>query len=252
MAIKYILAAIEIFFLFTFIAAYPVLNAGNAAGIAVCFMLLVITVFFSKFKTIIGSISKHTAGKIILIAFSALIVAGMAYAVFLSVKMYKALTNEPEKPKVIVVLGCKVKGTKPTRMLRRRLDTACKALQEHEDVMCVVSGGQGPGEKISEAQAMRDYLVEQGIDESRIIMEDKSTSTYENLKFTFEKTDAIGLGRDITIVTDGYHQYRASLIAKSVGAGEVTAYSASTEARFIPTYWVREWLGLTHFFILGD
>lgn len=251
MAIKYIFAAIEIFFLFTFLAAYPVLNAGNAAGIALCLILLAITIKFTKFKNIINTISKHAAGKVCLITLCVLIIVGLAYSVFLSVKMYKALSNESEKPNIIVVLGCKVKGTKPTRMLRRRLDTACKALKEHPDVMCVVSGGQGPGEKVSEAKAMKDYLVEQGIDESRIIMEDRSTSTFENLKFTFDITDKMGLSRDITIVTDGYHQYRASLIAKSVGAGEITAYSANTEARFIPTYWVREWIGITHFYILG-
>ena len=82
-------------------------------------------------------------------------------------------------------------------------------------------------------------------------MEDKSTTTFENLKFTFAKLDEMGICRDITIVTDGYHQYRASLIAKEQGAGEVTSYSADTEFRHVASHWVREWFALTKFFIFG-
>ena len=125
-------------------------------------------------------------------------------------------------------------------------------MQKNPEAVCVVSGGKGSDEKISEAEAMRRYLVDKGLDESRIIMEDKSTSTFENIKFTFAITDKLALGRDITIVTDGFHQYRASLIAKKEGAGEVKAYSAHTEPRYAPAYWVREWLGLTHFFVFGN
>ena len=99
---------------------------------------------------------------------------------------------------------------------------------------------------------MRRYLVEKGADESRLIMEDKSTNTFENIKFSFAITDKLGCGRDITIVTDGFHQYRASLIAKQEGARNVTAYSANTQSKYVPTYWVREWLGLTHFFVFGN
>ena len=61
--------------------------------------------------------------------------------------------------------------------------------------------------------------------------------------------DELGMSHDMTIVTDGFHQYRASLIAKAQGVENVTAYSAYTEPRYLFTYWVREWLGLTHFFM---
>ena len=136
-------------------------------------------------------------------------------------------------------------------MLRIRLDAAKELLDEYPDVKCVVSGGKGDDENISEAQCMKNYLVENGISSDRIIMEDKSTTTFENMKFTFEKLDELGISRDITIVTDGYHMYRASLIAKEQGAGEVTSCSASTEFRHVASHWVREWIALTKFFILG-
>jgi uncharacterized SAM-binding protein YcdF (DUF218 family) len=165
--------------------------------------------------------------------------------------MLHAMSRDNESPSAVIVLGCQVRGERPSKMLRFRLDKAVEYLNEHKELPVIVSGGKGDDEAISEALCMHNYLIEQGIDERRIIMEDKSTSTAENIRFSFDITDSMGLGRDITIVTDGYHQYRASLIAKKNGAVSVTAYSADTESRFVPTYWVREWFGLTHFYILG-
>lgn len=249
--IKSVIVAAEIILSGLFWAAFPVFNIGNVAALLFCGVLIILTVFSSQAGALAGKLAAHGAGIALLIAVGIIAAACIVYAVVLSVKMYSQQENEPDEPKLLIVLGCKVKGTYPTKMLRRRCDAAVTAMKAHPDVMCVVSGGQGRGEQISEAEAMKRYLTDNGIDENRIIMEDKSTSTDENIRFSFDITDKLGLGRDITIVTDGYHQYRASLIAKKNGAKSVTAYSADTEARFVPTYWVREWFGLTHFYILG-
>ncbi len=249
--IKSVIAAAEIILSGLFWAAFPVFNIGNVAALLFCGVLLLITIFSSQTGALIGRIAAHRAGLAALIAAGAILLAGAVYVSVLSVKMYSQQSNEPEEPKLLIVLGCKVKGTYPTKMLRRRCDAAVAAMKAHPEIVCVVSGGQGRNEQISEAEAMRRYLTDHGIDGSRIIMEDKSTSTAENIRFSFDITDKLGLGRDITIVTDGYHQYRASLIAKKNGAERVTACSADTEPRFVPTYWVREWFGLTHFYILG-
>ena len=251
MTIKYVILAVEIFFLLLFIIPLPILNEGNALGILFFGLLIAVTLFFKPFCRLLGRLWGKVPGKIIIITAAVLLIACFVYAGILSVKMYKAQENAPKDTDVIVVLGCQVKGEKPSRMLRRRLDTAYEAMKKHPNAICVVSGGQGYGEKISEAQAMHDYLINKGADESRMIMEDRSTSTFENIKFTFEITDKLGCDRDITIVTDGFHQYRASLIAKQEGAGRITAYSAHTEPRYLPTFWVREWLGLTYFWIFG-
>ncbi len=249
--IKSVIVAAEIILSGLFWAAFPVFNIGNVAALLFCGLLIILTVFSSQAGKIIGRLAGHKAGIALLAALGVIMAVCVVYAVVLSIKMYSQQKNEPDEPELLIVLGCKVKGTYPTKMLRRRGDAAVEAMKAHPDVMCVVSGGQGRNEKISEAEAMRRYLTDHGIAGSRIIMEDKSTSTAENIKFSFDITDELGLGRDITIVTDGYHQYRASLIAKKNGAKRVTAYSADTEFRFIPTYWVREWFGLTHFYILG-
>lgn len=252
MTVKLVIMAAEIFFLLLFIMPLPVVNAGNLAGIVFFMLLIAVTARSKEFFALLGKLWGQLPGKILIIGAAVFFTAGLSYVGILSVKMYKAQKNAPEDTKLIVVLGCQVRGEKPSRMLRRRLDKAYEAMEMHPDAVCVVSGGQGSGENISEAEAMKRYLLEKGADESRLITEDRSTSTFENIKFTFEITDELGCGRDITIVTDGFHQYRASLIAKQEGAESVTAYSAATEPRFLPTYWVREWLGLTHLFLLGS
>ncbi|MCR5019513.1 ElyC/SanA/YdcF family protein [Ruminococcus sp.] len=252
MTFKYVILAVEIFFLLLFIAPFPILNAGNIAGIAFFGTLIAATAAHAQFFKLLQILWSHTWGKVIITAVILFLIVGFTYVGILSAKMYRAQENEPKKTDLIIVLGCKVKGERPSRMLRRRLDVAYEAMQKHPDALVVLSGGKGSDEKISEAEGMRRYLVEKGADESRLIMEDKSTNTFENIKFSFAITDKLGCGRDITIVTDGFHQYRASLIAKQEGAKNVTAYSANTQPKYVPTYWVREWLGLTHFFVFGN
>ena len=245
------LLGIEILLLCWFLIAFPFANAGTVAGGFMCLLLMALTLRWKSFAGFVGKLWKTGAGKGIVITASVIIAVAVVYVTLLNMMMLGAKFNKPDKPNAIVVLGCQVRGERPSKMLRRRLEAAKELLDEYPDVKCVVSGGQGSDEKISEAECMKRYLVENGISEGRIIMEDKSKTTFENLKFSLEKLDELGISRDITIVTDGYHQYRASLIAKEQGAGKVTAYSADTEFRHIASHWVREWIALTKFFILG-
>ena len=248
---KDILVAVEIFLMFLFLAPLPVINSGNILGLAFSAALILITRYNKECAKAIAKLWHTSAGKPVVIAAGMIILAGLIYVTVLSVKMYKAQENRPDKPETVIVLGCRVKGKRPTRMLRRRLDAAFELMINDPDCLCIVSGGQGSGEVISEACAMKDYLVEKGTPENRIIMEDKSTSTFENLKFSKEIIQERNLSENVTIVTDGFHEYRASLIAKKLGYHSLYSCPAYTEPRYVFTYWVREWLGLTHFFILG-
>ncbi len=250
-AVRWVLLVIELLLLNWFIAAFPFANAGTFMGIFLCLASAALTLGWKGFRGFVGNVFKTGAGKGVVIASSVIIGLLLVYVLLLSFMMLRAIYSKPEKPNVVVVLGCQVRGTRPSKMLRFRLDAAKELLDEYPDVKCVVSGGKGDDENISEAQCMKNYLVENGISSDRIIMEDKSTTTFENMKFTFEKLDELGISRDITIVTDGYHLYRASLIAKEQGAGEVTSYGASTEFRHIASHWVREWAALTKYFIFG-
>lgn len=115
-----------------------------------------------------------------------------------------------------IVLGAKVKkGNIPSLSLQYRLDAALAYAQEYSHVKLVLSGGQGPDEDIEEAVVMRDFLLENGIDEDRLILEDKATSTYENLLFSQEilPSDI----NSITIITSDYHLQRAKILASKLG-----------------------------------
>lgn len=142
----------------------------------------------------------------------------------------------------VVVLGAALSGERPSRMLQKRLDVAIKYLEENPKASCIVTGGQGPDEVISEALAMSGYLEEQGIPSSRIVLEDASTTTRENLKFAQELIPSTSKGT--IIVTDGFHQARAYLTAKDLGLEPLYALSASTDFFLLPGYWLRDLAGI--------
>ena len=123
----------------------------------------------------------------------------------------------------LIVLGAAVHGDRVTWVLSNRLDTAADYLIAHPDAICVVSGGQGSGETVSEASAMKKYLVERkGIDPDRILVEDKATSTLENFSFSKALIDeACGEDAAIAFVTTDFHVFRAGRTAKKAGIDAV-------------------------------
>ena len=138
----------------------------------------------------------------------------------------------------VVILGAQVRGTRITKSLKKRLEAAKAYLEENPKAFAVCCGGQGSGEDISEAEAMRGWLIEQGIDSDRILMEDKSTSTYENLKFAL---DIIGdKDAKIAVVTNNFHVYRAKLLAGRVGFKNVEGIAGTSDNRLLLNYMVRE------------
>ena len=128
-------------------------------------------------------------------------------------------------------------------MLGRRLDAAYDYLTENEDAVIIVSGGQGTGEDISEAECMKKELVRRGISPERILKEDQSTNTSENLSFSKKILEEKGLGNHIVIITDSFHQFRSSLIAHDLSL-ETNSFNARTPCYLVLTYWVREWFGI--------
>lgn len=228
-----------------------IINPGNVFGMFVSIVMVFLTIFWDKFKLFSMELWKHTGGKIVIISVLTIIISGIVYVLILTGLMIYAKEKSPKKTDAVIVLGCKVNGEEPSKMLKRRLDAAKIFLSENDDVICIVSGGKGDDEKISEAQAMKNYLVEKGIDASHIIMEDKSVNTYENLENSCKILEEMGIGKNIAIVTDGFHQYRAGYIAKKLEF-EPSAVNAVTDFynfTLTPTYYVREWMAITNEYI---
>ncbi len=228
-----------------------IVNLGNIFGISVSVLLIAITFFHKKLKHLLSSLWEHTPGKVLIIAAAAAVISGIAFVSVVTGLMIKAQCNTPDEPETLIVLGCKVRGDRPSRMLKARLDAAYDYLEENSGVLCIVSGGKGSDELISEAQAMKAYLTEKGIEPDRIIMEDKSTNTYENLSNSMKLMDELGLEHKAAIATDGFHQYRAGLIAERIGI-ETDAVNARIARKvLIPTYYVREWFGVAREYVRG-
>lgn len=151
----------------------------------------------------------------------------------------KNAVQKPEKnADYLVVLGARVNGTRITLNLKYRLDVALDYLSENKGTKVVVSGGQGKGEDITEAEAMSDYLIKNGINKERIILETKSKNTNENLEFTAELIGS-KVGK-VVIVSNDFHIYRAKCIAKKMGYTNVSGASAKTKPITIPNSFVRE------------
>ena len=166
----------------------------------------------------------------------------------------KASFGEPKETcDYVVVLGAKVRETGPSVSLWDRIYGARDYLEAHPDVIAIVSGGQGPEEPMTEAQAMRDALVELGIDENRVWMEGKATSTWENLNFSLnlieEKTGA--RPEKIGIVSSEYHLFRASLFADACGVDSVLIPAQTSRLSQKVNHFMREVAGIWHYLILG-
>lgn len=244
--VKYILLAIEIIglCLFLFPIVLDVINFGNIFGTALFSVLMLITVYHERFFISIKNLWETLLGKIVITIVCVVIILAVLLASFLSVLMVKAQLNEPEGNTTVIVLGCKVKGESPSRMLKFRLDKAYEYLTDNNDAVCIVSGGQGEDEIMSEAQCMYNYLISKGISKDRIIKEDKSRNTQQNIEFSKEIIKEQSLSKNISIVTDGFHQYRASYIAKNCGFENIYALCAHTKALYLPSYWIREWAAI--------
>ncbi len=218
-------------------------NLGNISGIIITSLLA----FFCIKPDIILSIKKP-----VLIVSGVIVSLGVIILLVINIFMIASMRDYPEsKNPTVIVLGCQVKGDRPSLMLKRRLDSAYDYLSANPESKAIVSGGKGNDEIMSEAKCMKDYLCDKGISSERIIMEDKSSSTYENLKFSKSVIEKNNLCRDIVIVTDGYHQLRAEMIAKSLDYQNISNISAPTSPWLVPTYWVREWFGVAYQFISG-
>ncbi len=139
----------------------------------------------------------------------------------------------------MIILGAGLNGDQVSERLKLRLDKALEASKINQKMTIIVSGGQGSDELISEAEAMKHYLVKAGIDEKMIILEDKSTSTYENFLYSKTKTDKFEPSENVLIVTSDFHIFRSKFIAKDLG-WNTQALCSKSELHVLSNYLIRE------------
>lgn len=153
----------------------------------------------------------------------------------------------------VIVLGAGVRGTVPSLSLKERIQAAYDYLTANPDAVAVLSGGQGPGEEITEAACMYRELTQMGIDGSRLLTETVSYSTMENLTNSLQVLEAHSGIRParIAIVSSEYHLFRAGLFAKRLG---LEAHGIPAKTTWFPlrlNYYLREIVAVWKYFVLG-
>ena len=187
---------------------------------------------------------------------AALVLAGiLVFAGLFGTVMYGSYNHIQDDPQVMVILGCRVMPEgHPSILLQDRLDTALDYWEEHQDITIVTSGGQGSNEPTSEARCMADYLMEGGVPEDQILLEDQSHNTKENFLYSKEllADEGIDVGEtDVLVVSNGFHLTRARMLAERFGYGEVSTLAAPTS--HLPSriqMYIREPLALVKSFFL--
>lgn len=178
-------------------------------------------------------------------------IAGLLLFVFVEGCIVASFQEKGEKNlEYIIVLGAQVRSTGPSRALQMRLDCAYDYLIANQQTIVVVSGGQGSDEPMSEAQCMQEYLVNRGIAAERIILEDKSTNTHQNLvyskKLLPEGTNKVG------VVTNNFHVFRGVKIAKRAGFEEAQGLAAKTYLPLLASDMMREFFGVIKDVAMGN
>ncbi len=164
----------------------------------------------------------------LIVLLAAAVLAAVCFAIPFGAVIAGARTDIRGDPQVMVIFGCQVRKDGPSILLRDRLDIALDYLEDHPDMTVVVTGGKGDDEHLSEAQAMYDYLTERGVDGERILMEDRSVNTRENIYYTFELLAANGYDTtaEMLAVSNGFHLARIRMLWDRAGG----AYNLSTLA----------------------
>ena len=160
------------------------------------------------------------------------------------------MTKPQDNCDYIIVLGCQIRGDHITRSLKNRLNVAVDYATDNPGTTIIVSGGKGKGENTTEAYAMYNYLVSKGIDSSRIIQEDKSTDTSENMKYSvqyIENTDSL-----VGIATNNFHIARSRLLARHAGLNNTCGMPAESDHVLFINHMVREAIGIVKDFVFGN
>lgn len=203
-----------------------IINYGNAVGMIVSVLVLL----FGTFSWLFSMNFKIVLCVIVLLILILVIVINM--------KMVNAKNNIAGNEDVVIVLGCSCKSS-ICEALNQRIKAVARYLDKHPDSVCIASGGNTTEFYDSEAEYIAIELAKYGVPKSKIIVENKSKNTSENIQNSKRIIDEKGLSKSVAIATSEYHQYRASLYASRCGL-KAKAINASTTKYMYPTYFTRE------------
>lgn len=208
-------------------------------------LTLVRCIIGAAFKAIWKLIRKPVA--IIL----AIVLAAMALT---SLPILLGVESQPDTAcDYLIVLGAGVDGNTPSPILQDRINAAYDYLTKHPNTVCIVTGGKGDDENLSEAQCMYNHLTEMGIDGQRIWMEDQATSTVENFRYSIELMQAKtgSIPESVGVLSNEFHLFRASLMAEDNGLEPIFIAAPTSKTGSRIYYTVREIFVLWNYLITG-
>ena len=183
-----------------------------------------------------------------------LLIFGVAMFIAAEIPVVLASRGDADtEAEYLIVLGAGVNGTTPSLSMINRLAAALDYLTRYPEAKVVLTGGQGEGESIPEAEAMRIWLERQGIVPGRILKEDESTSTLENIVFALEIIEADGgdITKPLAIASSEYHLYRAKQMASSLGINTLGVAARTTLFSLKVNHFIREAFGVIYMWVFG-
>ena len=233
-------------------AVFKFCMVGYSFSALVCLCLAGVVLFY----TLVPLLRKKypVLERTLMLVFTVFLCAGVLLAAITEgIIIHASFGSAGENVSYLVVLGAKVRSDGPSLSLQNRIDAAYAYLAAHPDTEAVVTGGRGEDEPMTEAKCMYDRLTAMGIDGSRIWMEDKATSTWENLRFSLDLIEEKTGSRPsrIGVLSSEYHLYRAGLFAKACGVEFIGVPARTTNPVLMVNHFLREVAGVWHFMLLG-
>ncbi|MBR6119467.1 MAG: YdcF family protein [Oscillospiraceae bacterium] len=226
-----------------------ILNPVNGAAMLGFLALAAVFLFWPGFVGLLKRIWRRPWSRILLLLSGLGLLILSVVLLVLCCKVTLRLHAVPEQPcPTLTVLGCQVRGTSPSLLLSYRIQAAADYLEAHPQTVAVLSGGQGSGESITEAECMYLSLTALGVDPARLYREDRSTSTEENIRFSKELMEREGLRGPAAIVSNDFHICRALEMAADQGL-EAQGLAARSNWYSRPTYILREAAGLLYYWL---
>ena len=242
-------AGFAVFFIPTF---GGILNPANLGAMGFFLLLGLVSLWWNSVLQLLARLWARGWGKALLLLGGTGILVLIGVLLVLCRLISSMLCQTPRDAcKTVLVLGCQVRGEAPSLMLQYRLEAAEQYLLAHPDAVAILSGGQGPGEAISEAECMYRFLTEKGIDPARLYREEASSVTLENLRYSMELMERKGLSAPVALVSNDFHIYRALKMAEDLGLSAQGLAAKSQWWCSRPTFILREALAMVKYRLLS-
>lgn len=225
------------------------INVGNTCGMLASTALMLYGIRHQRIHQLLTQLWQKKPMRVCFLLILVLAFVGIGLMIAASAVMIGAASKQIPENTPAVVLGCAVKGSRPSRILQERIDAAYAYLQENPQAVCILSGGQGKGEDISEAACMYRELIHAGIDADRLYQEDQSVNTRQNLEYSGSLLRNLETYEAVTVISSEFHLYRGRWWAKKQGFLSY-GYAAHTDWKYLPTMFLREVIAVVHLWLV--